>query len=185
MRPLYVRCMDVLYKVCIGIAMVSIVVTTVLVFAGAMARDFLGFGAMYSEQLSIMFAIQMAFYGAAACFRAHAHLSLRVFVRMLPQAGQTVIMYGVLAMFAAIACSMMYWGWDLVQTTMFQHYAEFPWEQLKVGYIYSAMPVSGFVTLLFVIEQVFFKVSREFHGDEDNGSETEIDILRKAEEGQV
>ena len=185
MRPLYVRCMDFLYKVCIGIAMVSIVVTTTLVFAGAMARDFLGFGAMYSEQLSIMFAIQMAFYGAAACFRAHAHLSLTAFVRMLPPLGQTVVGYLVQALFVAIACSMMYWGWDLVKTTMVQHYSEFPWEKLKVGYVYSAIPISGFITLLFVIEQVFYKVSEEFHGDDENGSATETDILRRAEEGHV
>ena len=184
MPPLYVRAMDKLYWLCIGIAIVAICTTTTLVFAGAMARDLLGFGAMYSEQLSIMFAIQMTFYGAAACYRAHAHLSLTLLARMLPRVGQAILRYFVEGVFLAIACSMIYWGSELVEATMFQHYAEFPWEGLKVGYIYSAVPISGFILLLFVIEQLFFKSARDFHGDED-GAETEMDIIRKAQEAKV
>ena len=176
--------MDKLYWLCIGIAVLAICTTTLLVFAGAMARDLFGFGAMYSEQLSIMFAIQMTFYGAAACYRAHAHLSLTLFARMMPPVGQTVLRNFVQFVFLAISCSMIWWGIDLVKATVFQHYAEFPWEGLKVGYIYAAVPISGFVTLLFVIEQIFFKSARDFHGDE-GGAETELDIIRKAQEAKV
>jgi TRAP-type C4-dicarboxylate transport system permease small subunit len=185
MKSLYTRAMDKLYWVCIGVAVLSICATTTLVFVGTMARDLFGFGAMYSEQLSIMFAIQMTFYGAAACYRAHAHLSLGFFVRKLSPRRQLLVQYIVFAFFFAIACSMIYWGVDLAKTTMFQHYAEFPWEGLKVGYIYSAVPISGCVLLLFVLEQIFIPESRQFHGDETHGSETEVDIIRRAQEGQT
>ncbi len=184
MPPLYVRAMDKLYWFCIGIAVLAICTTTTLVFAGAMARDLLGFGAMYSEQLSIMFAIQMTFYGAAACYRAHAHLSLTLFATMMPPKGQTILRYFVQAIFLAISLAMIFWGIDLVKATMFQHYAEFPWEGLKVGYIYSAVPISGVILLLFIIEQLFFESARKFHGDE-GGAETELDIIRKAQEAKV
>ncbi len=185
MQPLYVRLMTGLYWVCISIAVVAICTTTLLVFAGAMVRYLLGFGAMYSEQISIMFAIQMTFYGGAACYRAHAHLSLMLFARLLPSVGQKILRYFVNGVIMAIACSMIYWGIELVQTTMFQHYAEFPWEGLKVGYIYSAVPISGFILLLFAIEQFIFKSAQQFHADESRGSETETDILRKAQEGKA
>lgn len=186
MKPMYVRLMDWLYWTCITVGVVSIVIMTVLVFAGAMARDLLGFGAMYSEQLSIMLAIQMAFYGAAACYRAHAHLSLMLFVGFLPKAAQLTIRRTIPFLFVAIGAAMIYWGVDLVRTTMFQHYAEFPWEGLKVGYIYTAVPISGAITILFAIEQIlYFTSSEAFHGDTEAGSETEADIIRRAREGHV
>jgi TRAP-type C4-dicarboxylate transport system permease small subunit len=185
MKSLYTRAMDKLYWACIGFAIFSICATTTLVFVGTMARDLFSFGAMYSEQLSIMFAIQMTFYGAAGCYRAHAHLSLGYFVRQLSARGQAIVEYIVFGFFVAISCSMIFWGIQLVDATMFQHYAEFPWEGLKVGYIYSAVPISGFILLLFVIEQIFIPESRQFHGDDEHGAETEVDIIRRAQEGKV
>ena len=182
MQPLYVRLMNRLYWLCIGIAIVSICTTTMLIFVGTMARDLFGFGAMYAEQLSIMFAVQMTFYGAAACYRAHAHLSLQAFVRMLPLRAQTVVEYLIYLLFIAISCGMVWWGIELVRTTMFQRYAEVPWEALKVGYVYTAVPISGFVLLLFVIEQILYKESRKFHADARFGEETEVDIIRRAQE---
>lgn len=185
MAPLYVRMMNKLYWLCIGIAMVSICVSTILVFLGTMTRDLFGFGAMYSEQISIMFAIQMTFYGAAACYRAHVHLSLSFFVNRLPPAGRNAVRHFVHILFLAISGAMIYWGIELVLATTKQHYAEFPWEGLKVGYIYAAVPISGLVTLLFVAEQIFFKEARQFHGDDGFGAETDTDIVRRAQEGQV
>jgi TRAP-type C4-dicarboxylate transport system permease small subunit len=34
--------------------------------------------------ISIFLAIQLTFYGAAACYRAGAHISLKMFVDLLP-----------------------------------------------------------------------------------------------------
>lgn len=185
MQSLYVRAMNGLYRACIAISIVSLIAMTVLVFAGAMARDLLGFGAMYSEQLSIMLAIQLTFYGAAACFRAHAHLALTLFVRVLPQRVQSGIKHLVTGLFIAVGAGMVFWGIDLVQTTMFQHYAEFPWERLKVGYIYTAVPISGAITVLFALEQLFyFRGTEGFHGDEALGARTETDIIRRARESR-
>ena len=185
MQPLYVRLMNRLYWLCIIIAIVAICTTTTLIFVGTMVRDLFGFGAMYSEQLSIMFAVQMTFYGAAACYRAHAHLSLRYFVLRLPPLGQTIITYVNFGFFIIISSAMVWWGIELVRTTMFQHYAEFPWQGLKVGYIYTAVPVSGFILLLFVIEQIFYRESRQFHSDDDAHAKTDTDIIRRAEEGRA
>ena len=183
MQPIYVRCMGLLYRVCILIAVFAMIGTTILVFAGVVGR-FFGFGAMYSEQLSIMLAIQMAFYGGTACYRAHSHLALTLFVSLMPKIWQLVIRYFVIVLFILVSGSMMYWGADLVKTTMFQHYAEFPAEWLKVGYIYSAVPVSGGILMLFAIEQLLYRSTDEFHGDEGD-HDTEMDIIRKAQEGKA
>ena len=44
--------------------------------------------------------------------------------------------------------------WHLAHTTWFQSYPEF--EYVRVGLVYSAIPGSGVILLLFVIEALFF-----------------------------
>ena len=94
-------------------------------------------------------------YGAAACYRAHIHLRLQVFVKMLSlrlQHGAEII---VQLLMGTIAVLMIVFGISLTQTTWFQSYPEF--EYVRVGLVYSAIPGSGVVTLLFVLEALFFR----------------------------
>ena len=93
-------------------------------------------------------------YGAAACYRVHAHLRLQVFVKMLSQKLQAVPEYAVHLLMGVIAALMIYYGTSLAKTTWFQSYPEF--EYVRVGLVYSAIPGSGVVLLLFVIEALFF-----------------------------
>jgi TRAP-type C4-dicarboxylate transport system permease small subunit len=54
---------------------------------------------------------------------------------------------------------MVAYGASLVKTTYFQAYPEF--QYIRVGVAYSAIPIAGLITLLFVIEKVFFRPSLE------------------------
>ena len=69
---------------------------------------------------------------------------------------------------AGIAVFMVYYGISLTNTTWFQAYPEFIY--IRVGFVYSAIPGSGFITLLFVIESAFFR---------DPQAETEAEELRQ------
>ena len=84
MRDAYVRLMNKLYWLCVAIAVGSVLVMTALISIGVFTRYVLEMGAFYSEPISIFLAIQLSFYGAAACYRANAHLRLEVFVDRLP-----------------------------------------------------------------------------------------------------
>jgi len=165
MRPLYVRLMDKLYLLCIVICVVSVVCMTGLIFTGVVMRYIFLVGARFAEPMSIFFTVQLTMYGAAACYRAHAHLRLRVFVNMLPEAQRRVPDYTVQALMAGVAAFMVIYGISLTETTWFQSYPEF--QYVKVGLVYSAIPGSGLVTLLFVIEAVLFRKVREDDGDEE------------------
>ena len=63
-----------------------------------------------------------------------------------------------------IAVLMVIYGASLAHTTWFQSYPEF--EYVKVGLVYSAIPGSGLVTLLFVIEAILFRRTEEEEDEE-------------------
>ena len=59
---------------------------------------------------------------------------------------------------------MVWYGLKLVSTTWFQLYPEL--QQIRVGTVYLALPLSGLVTLLFVIERLVYG-PREGLGEHD------------------
>ncbi len=174
MRVVYTGWMDKLYGLCIGICAVSIVVMTGLIFSGVIMRVGFLTGARFAEPMSIFFAVQLTMYGAAACYRAHVHLRLQVFVKMLPLMAQRFTEIGVHLLMGAIAVLMIVYGASLAQTNWFQAYPEF--DYVRVGLVYSAIPLSGFVTLLFVIEALLFR-----HTEEEADEELQR-VLEHAEE---
>lgn len=154
MRAFYITLMDKLYVLCVAIAIIAVIVMTLLIAVGVFMRYVLGVGAVFSEPISIFLAIQLSFYGAAACYRANAHLRLEVFVNMLPSGWRRLAEIMVHLLMATISLFMVYYGINLVQTTFFQSYPEF--QYIRVGLVYTAIPIAGFFTFLFVLERMLF-----------------------------
>ncbi|MHA1548591.1 MAG: TRAP transporter small permease [Alphaproteobacteria bacterium] len=154
MRETYVRLMARLQWLCFfwcGIALVSMVI---LIFTGVVMRYGFARGARFAEPMSIFFAVQLTMYGAAACYRANVHLRLAFFVQRLPKNLAYFVDRGVQVLLAILAVSMIYFGYNLAATTWFQAYPEF--EHIRVGVVYAAIPLSGMIFLLFVLEHLFF-----------------------------
>lgn len=153
MRRAYVRLMDLLYLACMALAGLSIVAMALIIAWSVYTRYVLVRGSFWAEPIAIMLAVQMTFYGAAACYRASAHISIDMLVRALPPglprrcADRLVEL-----LMAVVALAMIHYGIGLVETTYFQVYPEF--QEIRVGLVYSAVPGSGLVTLLFVIERL-------------------------------
>jgi TRAP-type C4-dicarboxylate transport system permease small subunit len=164
-RPLYVRVMDRLYDLCYLVAMVAIVCITILIFVGVVMRYVFWMGAAFAEPVSIFFIVQLTMYGAAACYRARIHLRLMAFVSLWPERAQRVLEIGTHVLMAVVAATMIYYGIDLVKTTWFQSYAEFRY--IRVGLVYSAIPGSGLVTLLFAIEALIYPSFKPSIDDDD------------------
>jgi TRAP-type C4-dicarboxylate transport system permease small subunit len=150
----YVKLMNVLYVLCVFIAGGAIVVMCSIITWGVFTRYVLGTGSFWPEPISIFLAIQFTFYGAAACYRASTHITLTMFVEKLPPALRRWQRYFVHLLMGAISLFMVTYGTSLVKTTYFQSYPEF--QYIRVGVAYSAIPIAGLITLLFVIEQAFF-----------------------------
>ena len=165
MRPLYVRIMDKLYLLCIVIAATAIVAMTCLIFVGVIMRYVFYMGASFAEPSSIFFAVQLTMYGAAACYRAQSHLRLHFLVGLLPIRAQRALEIFVHLLMAAIAVAMIYYGFNLARTTWFQAYPEF--DYIRVGLVYSAIPGSGLITLLFAFEAIVFPKVMESEEEEE------------------
>ena len=151
----YVKVMDVLYRICVIISGTALAIMSAIISWGVFTRYVLGVGSFWPEPISIFLAIQMTFYGAAACYRADKHIQLRMFTDLLPQALKKWQIRLVDLLMASICLFMVAYGASLVKTTYFQAYPEF--QYIRVGVAYSAIPIAGLITLLFLIEKVFIK----------------------------
>ena len=157
MKNGYVKLMSALYYICVFIAGTALAIMSVIISWGVFTRYVLGSGSFWPEPISIFLAIQLTFYGAAACYRADTHIRLRMFVDLLPPSLRRWQRHFVDFLMAAICLFMVTYGASLVKTTFFQSYPEF--QYIKVGVAYSAIPIAGLITLLFVIEKVFITPS--------------------------
>ena len=153
----YVQLMDVLYFICVFIAGGALFIMSMIIAWGVFTRYVLASGSFWPEPISIFLAIQLTFYGAAACYRAGAHISLKMFAELLPAFLRPWQRHFVDFLMAAICLFMVTYGASLVKTTYFQAYPEF--QYIRVGVAYSAIPIGGLITLLFVIEKVFVRPS--------------------------
>lgn len=154
MRAGYVRLMDRLYTLCVFWCGLAIVCMTALIFTGVVMRYGFSVGARFAEPFSIFFAVQITMYGAAACYRSNAHLRLTFFVDLVPRRVAQVVDRLVQLLLGGVALAMMWYGYKLASTTWFQAYPEF--EHIRVGVVYAAIPISGTVFLLFIIEHLLF-----------------------------
>jgi TRAP-type C4-dicarboxylate transport system permease small subunit len=181
MRSSYIRTMDWLQWLCVAWCSLAIVLMTILIFTGVVMRYGFETGARFAEPMSIFFAVQLTMYGAAACYRLNAHLRLAVVVNMLPARLEVVVDRLVQVLLAAVAAAMIYYGYSLARTTWFQSYPEF--EFIRVGTVYAAIPISGGVFLLFIIERLFLG-RREADLDEQEirraVEQTEIEQARES-----
>lgn len=165
MRDSYVRWMERLQALCFFWCGVSLVTMAVLIFTGVVMRYGFSRGARFAEPMSIFFAVQLAMYGAAACYRANAHLRLSFFVNRMPNRIARIVDLGVQVLLGVVAVAMIYYGASLARTTWFQSYPEFT--AIRVGVVYAAIPISGVIFLLFVIEHLLFgKQGPDFEEEE-------------------
>ncbi len=149
-----VRLLDGLYLACIWISGIALVVMCVVIPLGVFARYVLGFGAQWPEPIAILMMVVFTFFGAAAAYRAGAHIAVQMMTDRLPVALQRACAVFVhLAMLAACGFVVV-WGAKLVLGTMGQTISELPW--LPVGISYLALPLGSLVTLLFVLEHMVF-----------------------------
>lgn len=151
----YVRAMELLQAVCMAAASLSIIFMALIIAWSVYTRYWLNLGSFWAEPIAIMLAVQMTFFGAAACYRAGGHISIDVFLRLLPDDGPRRAADRLVdGLVMVLAIAMVWYGIGLVRTTWFQVYPEF--QQIKVGIVYGAVPLSGLVTLLFAVERLIF-----------------------------
>jgi TRAP-type C4-dicarboxylate transport system permease small subunit len=137
MDPLYVRLMDRFYVASIWVAGTAIFFMSLIIPWGVFTRYVLGTGSQWPEPIAILLMMSFTFVGAAAAYRAGAHIAVTMFTERLPaslkRAGDVLVhaLMVVICLFVVL-----------------------PW--LPVGVTYAAIPIGSVITLLFVIEHLVF-----------------------------
>ena len=152
MPALYRRAMDALYLACVVIAGTALVLISAVVPWGVFTRFVLNSASSWTEVTAVLLTIVLTFFGAAACYRVGAHMSVTIFVRMLPKTPQWIVTLASEAIVALLGAFMVLWGARLVETTWENTIDAFPF--LSVGVTYLPIPIGGAITLLFVLERV-------------------------------
>jgi TRAP-type C4-dicarboxylate transport system permease small subunit len=153
------RAMDGAYLGCIWVAGMAIFFMSLIIPVGVFTRYVLGVGAQWPEPIAIMLMVIFTFLGAAASYRAGAHIAVAMLTARLPAGLRPALTFLVDLLMGAVCLFTVIWGGKLVLGTMGQTLAEIPW--MPVGVTYLPLPLGGLMTLLFVLEKMVFGSQHE------------------------
>lgn len=146
--------LDALYRFSIWSAGLAIVAMSIIIPWGVFTRYVLGTGSQWPEPIAILLMMVFTFVGAAAAYRAGAHIAVEMFTARAPAALQRTLALLVDLLMAAACVFVVFYGTRLCIETGHQSIAELPW--LPVGVTYAALPIGSAITLLFVVERILY-----------------------------
>lgn len=152
MKQQALRAFDALYLMCIWVAGTALIVMCLAIPFGIVARYLFGWGAQWPEPIAVLMMVTFTFFGAAAAYRAGAHIAVTMLTERLPRALQAfagIFTHGIMLL---ISVFMMVWGFELTRGTWDQSLGALPW--LPAGTTYLPLPLGGLLTLLFVAEHI-------------------------------
>ena len=150
----YIRLMDRLYLASIWVAGTAILFMSLIVPWGVFTRYVLGTGSQWPEPIAILLMMVFTFIGAAASYRAGAHIAVAMFTDRMPAPSRRSCERAVDGLMLLICGFVTYYGTRLCIKTWGQSISELTW--LPVGGTYAALPIGGAITALFVIERIVF-----------------------------
>jgi TRAP-type C4-dicarboxylate transport system permease small subunit len=172
MKNLLLRFNDRLYMTCIWVAGLSVLSISLIIPWGVFARYVLGTGSSWPEPTAILLMMVFTFIGAAASYRAGAHMAVAMLTdRMSPGMRKGMSLFSQLLM-ATICVFMTVWGTKLCLSTWNQFMSALP--TLRVGITYMPIPVGGLLTLIFVLEKLLL-------GDQSNRRVVRFDLVEESE----
>lgn len=172
MKNLFLRVNDTLYRSCIWVAGLSILAMALIIPWGIFARYVLGTGSSWPEPVAILLMVVFTFVGAAASYRAGAHMAVAMITDRLPPLQRQLVALLVQVLMILVCVFMTYYGTKLCITTWNQFLASLP--GIRVGMTYAPIPIGGVLTLVFVVEKFLL-------GDQSHRKVVRFDQLEENE----
>ncbi|MBP5970324.1 MULTISPECIES: TRAP transporter small permease [Pseudomonas] len=172
MKNLLLSINDRIYMACIWVAGLSVLTISLIIPWGVFARYILGTGSSWPEPTAILLMMVFTFIGAAASYRAGAHMAVAMVTdRLNPNMRRIMsivsqILMGIICLFMTI------WGAKLCLSTWNQFMSAIP--TLRVGITYMPIPIGGALTLIFVVEKLLL-------GDQSNRRVVRFDLVEENE----
>ncbi|MGF6691315.1 TRAP-type C4-dicarboxylate transport system permease small subunit [Metapseudomonas resinovorans] len=172
MKDTLLRFNDGLYMTCIWVAGLAVATMSLIIPWGIFARYVLGTGSSWPEPVAILLMVVFTFVGAAASYRAGAHMAVSMVTDRLPPHVKPLVSVLVQVLMALICLFMAVWGTKLCLTTWNQFVAALP--DLRVGMTYAPIPIGGVLTLIFVLEKLLL-------GDQSHRRVVQFDLVEENE----
>ncbi len=148
--PTFLRFMDKSYdliaKVCMLIAGVSLVVMTSIFAWLVFGRYVLNDTPTWVEQVSLLLVMVIAFLGAAVGVHQNTHLSVVIFRTMVPSKVRAIFVFISDVLMMGFGGLMFWHGWDL---TIFKWSAQIPLIQWPEGLRSLPLTICGALLFLF------------------------------------
>lgn len=151
--------LDSVYLACIWVAGMSIAAMSLIIPWGVFARYVLGTGSHWPEPVAVLLMVSFTFIGAAAAYRAGAHIAVGMLTDRLPPQARWVCEKLVDLLMVAICLFVVIWGGKLALETMNQSLPDLPW--MPVGLTYLPLPLGSLLTLVFVLEKTLLGTQQD------------------------
>jgi len=142
---------------------------------GVFSRYVMGHQSQWTEQLAVNLIIWVSLLGATLTYEEKGHLGVDYFVGKLhPDAQRIAAAFVEIVVLIFAAYGLCYGGWYLVSATLQDGQVNQMLWDIKVGYIYSVVPISGVFFILFGLEHLWEIVSGKtvaIHPDKLEGVE--------------
>ena len=122
-----------------------------------------------TEELAIFLLIWVALLGAAVALSLGSHLGIDYFVGKLSKSKRIIteiIAFALILAFASYV--MLYGGYDLVKSTLELGQVAPAW-QIKMGYVYLAVPISGFFMVIYSFIGLCERIKAARDGKQEGG----------------
>jgi len=146
------RSFDALYWACVALGGTALVLISAVIPWAVYTRYVLNRAASWPEAFAVLLTIVLTFFGGAACYRGGRHMSISVFVALLPDGLRRAVAVLAEALVGVVALFMAFYGVQLAATTWHNSIAEFP--ALSVGVTYLPIPIGGAILFCFVVERL-------------------------------
>ncbi|HEV58845.1 MAG TPA: TRAP transporter small permease [Phycisphaerales bacterium] len=167
--------LEILLTVVMGVLVLDVVWQVV-------ARYVLGQPSSWSEELATFLMVWVGMLGASVALNRGAHLGIDYFVGKLParvRVWTEIVVFAAIGLFSFFVLLI---GGGLLTRTMLQMGQVSPAMGLKIGYVYLALPISGFFLVLYSVELLIERIVLIARGEA--AFQQAIDSLRPPAEGQ-
>jgi TRAP-type C4-dicarboxylate transport system permease small subunit len=142
-------------------AVFLLVLMVILVCLGVFFRYVLGSSLAWYDEFASYLLVWLTFYGAVAASYHNRHIQFGTVVeRLMPNTRKKLAIIAELFVFA-FQFVLLYYGWLLTQKMGDETAVSVVW--VKMGWIYSALPITGAVMLLISVNRLFHLVSGKEH----------------------
>lgn len=143
---------DLVHRINGGFAVFLFALLVIVINYQIFTRNILNFTPQWSEPIATLSMKWLTFVGAAYGVRLRSHISIEIFVKMLPEMlKKKIIVGGMFGILWFAVDIMLLHGWKLTVMMMNQYLPAIP---VKVGYSYLAVPVGGVLMIIYIIEDI-------------------------------